>query len=67
LESFGIRCISKYSPEKTTYLRQAYQVNRYPSLFERTTIANETGLSEAQVSKWFNNRRTKDSKLSKQI
>lgn len=52
--------------EQLKILKEAYSVNTKPSRAEREQLANETGLDARVVQVWFQHRRAKDKRSSKE-
>jgi len=62
---FGIR--TGFSSEQTVMLNSMYEENRYPSNEKKTVISNMLGVPVARIHKWFDNRRQKERKTSKNL
>jgi hypothetical protein len=62
LAEFGIRNISQFTQTQRHQLLTFYHKNKYPSIQERQTISELTGISEYQVKVWFANRRSREKK-----
>lgn len=41
-------------------LKEHYERNKFPNRWEKTAIANQTGLHPIVVSNWFQNQRTRN-------
>lgn len=56
---------SGLSKTQVDFLMSIYKVNSKPTTFQRLGIAENLGIPEDKVRNWFQNRRAKDKRASK--
>jgi len=57
LANFNIRTVPKFTGDQVNILNESYATNQFPSLEERMSLVQATGLTEKQIERWFCKKR----------